>query len=61
MKVYKLVAEEDITYRLASSYPKEGFFIAKGDSIRILGDVLAFLHVRRHGGKQKGKYRLEAQ
>lgn len=59
-KVYLLTAEEDVNYRLMSSYPKEGFFLPAGESIRILKDVLDKLSVRKHGTKQKGKFRLEA-
>ena len=57
--IYKLTAEEDIRYRLMNSYPPEGFAIPEGGHIRILGEVLNSLKVRKANGKGRGKYRLE--
>lgn len=58
-KTYVLTAQEDIGYRLANSYPKDGFFVAKGDSIRVLGSGVKLLTVRKWGTRQRGRYKLQ--
>ena len=58
--VFRLVAQEDVTYRIGDSYPKEGFFVKRGDSIRITSEGLRLIQVRRVGTKQRGQYVVEA-
>lgn len=57
-KTYTLTALEDISYRVANSYPKDGFFVPKGESIRIVESALKILQVRKWNTKHKGKYTL---
>lgn len=56
--VYKLTAEEDIRYRMMSSYPPEGFFLRAGQAINIVKSALPHLKVRKNNGKGKGNYTL---
>jgi len=58
--IYRFTAEEDIRYKMMSSYPPEGFFVPQGGTFLILEDVIKHLRVKKaSNGRAKGKYHLD--
>lgn len=55
---YKLVALEDLRYRIANSYPPNGFAVKSGTHITITTEGLRLFTCKAKNGR-KGRYQLE--
>lgn len=60
IKLHRLTALEDLHYRLASSYPVEGFGMKQGESITITPEGLKLFTAKGDASKRRAKFSVEA-